>query len=168
MREAIKVELDRLKARSPNGLLTVGVVLEAARLKTNPLHDWPGFTWDAREALKKNLESEARELIREYMVVIVTPSGPVRTRHFVSLASDRVIGGGYRLISEVLDDEAMSAQLLADALAELESFQVRYRRLQELVGVFREIDAVRERHPPQRAKQQPRGKRGGEDGRRAA
>jgi hypothetical protein len=144
MKADIKRELDLLKAQSANGRITTRMVIERARNKRSALHKH--FTWNAQEALRKNLENEARALLREYSVVIVTPAGPVRTRHFVSLATDRTNGGGYRAIADVLDNEELTDRLLEDALAELEAFTSRYRKLEQLAGVFREIERLREQH----------------------
>lgn len=149
MRAEVKRELDRLKARSPDGKLSIASVIEAARDKQNVLHS--AFTWDSRDALKKNLENEARALLREYQVVIVTPSGPISTRHFVSLSSDRQLGGGYRYVQDVLSDEDMSAQLLQDALAELAAFQQRYNRLEQLAGIFKELSELQEKFRPKKS-----------------
>lgn len=155
MRAAIRAELDRLKAKSKDGRLMPRAVIAAARSPKSPLH--AAFTWDKNKALEQNLLREAQTLIAEYTVVMMHGDKAIKTRHFVSLTTDRRNGGGYRVVSEVLDDETMTRQLLADALAELASFQAKYRRLSELAGVFAEIERVQERHAPVRRR------RGGED-----
>lgn len=165
MKAEIKRELDRLKARAPEGKLTIATVIDAARDRHSVLHD--AFTWDARDALKANLENEARALLREYQIVIITPSGPISTRHFVSLSSDRQTGGGYRYVQDVLSDEAMSVQLLQDALAELAAFQQRYNRLEQLAGIFKELSALQEKFPPKKSTRKTPKSKGGE-GRAAA
>lgn len=141
MRADVKAELDRLKAANGNNRLDPKMVVAAARDRKNPLHSF--FTWNTREAAEKNLLNEARELIREYTITVtITNNEPIQVRHFVSLSTDRVHGGGYRAIADVLNDEQMTEQLLADALAELQIFQAKYARLQKLLPVFEAIEKV--------------------------
>lgn len=151
MRPEIKQELDRIKAQSPSGRLTVPSVIESAKSKRSPLHN--EFTWDTQEALRKNLETEARNLIQAYHIIVITPSGPVRTRHFVSLSSDRVNGGGYRTVHEVMGDEVARAQLLQDAMLQLEAFKSRFNSLTELSVVFEAIKEVEKKRPRQQKPQ---------------
>lgn len=143
-----RLELDRLMAQSKDGRLHPKVVVDEARPKRSPLHDW--FEWDQKKGHEMNLLNQARDLISSYLVTVRIHGGgpPVRTRQFVSLTTDRVSGGGYRAIAAVLSDEEMTRQLLADALTELESFSAKYRKLEQLAGVMGEIDKVLERHQP--------------------
>ena len=65
---------------------------------------------------------------------------------FVSLTTDRhAKSGGYRIMTDVLSDKEMRAQMLSDALADLEIFKAKYSRLQELSVVFQAIKKVRKR-----------------------
>lgn len=146
MNKAVKVELDRLRAKS-KGLLKTATVIDAARNKSSPLHSQ--FTWDAKKALDKNLQAEARDLIREYTIVVQLEEGKaVRTRHLVSLSTDRQAGGGYRALGDVFKDVDLAKTLLNDALAELAAFKAKYSRLVELAQVFSTIDEVLEKHSP--------------------
>lgn len=61
---------------------------------------------------------------------------------FVSLSGDRYDGRGYRITTEVVRDEDLRAQMLEDALAELDVFRIKYRRLRELAAVFSAIRRV--------------------------
>lgn len=139
MKAAIRAELDRLKQK--DGRLMAQAVIDAARPKDSIMHD--EFTWDRDEALEKNLLTEARHLISEYMVCITVGDRSVRTRHFVSLLSDRKIGGGYRPIQEVMGDSEMRQQILDDALNALAALQSRYRHLAELAEVFSALERVK-------------------------
>jgi hypothetical protein len=133
-------ELDALKAKAPNRVLTPQAVVTAARKKTSALHKY--FTWSQKEAAEKYLLWEARKVITAYVTVEITSSGPVKTRGYVSLTTDRVNGGGYRAVSDVLSDDEMAQQMLDDALAELEVFSSKYRRVQQLRPVFDAIEEV--------------------------
>lgn len=146
MKAAIKKALDELKLQ--NGKLMPQIVIDAARPKESVLHG--EFTWDAKDALRKNLQREAGELIQAYKVTIIVGDRSVKCRNFVSLSSDRISGGGYRQINSVLDDEMLRQVLIADALGELETFRLKYHRLNELAGLFAEIDKIQQ-HDEQKA-----------------
>lgn len=141
MKAAIRAELDRLKQK--DGRLMAQAVVDAARPRDSILHD--EFTWDRDEALEKNLLSEARELIANYTVVVHVGDRTTRTRHFVSLSSDRKIGGGYRPIEIVMSDAEMRQQLLDDAINALAAVQARYQHLVELAEVFSALETVKSR-----------------------
>lgn len=130
--DPVKVELLRI-AQSHGGLLRPADVVQAARPSTSILH--PHFEWDDTEAAEKYRLNQARALIR-VTVEYIAPgrSGPDRV--FVSLSPDRSFGRGYRTIVSVLSDSDMRAQLLADAITELETFRRKYARLNELSEVF--------------------------------
>jgi hypothetical protein len=141
MRADVKAELDRLKAANGNNRLDPMAVVAAAKDRNSPLHSF--FTWNTREAAAKHLLFEARQLIQQYTITVsIKENEPIQVRHFVSLSTDRVHGGGYRAIADVLSDEQMTDQLLADALAELQVFQAKYARLQKLKPVFDAIAKV--------------------------
>jgi hypothetical protein len=149
----IKKELDRLKAKSPNRLLEPSVVVAAAKSPKSPLHGC--FEWRTQHAAQKYLLHQARQLLAAYTVVVTTTSGePIKVRHFVSLTSDRVNGGGYRSLPDVMNDEELSDQMLADALSELQLFQIKYSRLKQLQPIFDEIDNLRQtrRIPPKKGR----------------
>jgi hypothetical protein len=155
--KAIKAELDRLKAKSSNGLIEPKAVIAAARNLKSPLHGC--FEWNSKRAAEKYLLHQARQLISQYTVVVTTQSGePIQVRHFVSLTTDRVNGGGYRSLNDVMSDEQLAHQMMDDALAELQLFQIKYSRLKQLQPVFDAIDEVRttRRVPPKRKRGEAR------------
>lgn len=116
-------------------------VVEAARPKTSPLHDY--FTWDDSYAAQQWRLEQARQLIRVVVDVIDMPDKTQReVRVFVSLPSDRHSEGGYRILSRVLNDEEKKEELLEDALRELIRFREKYDMLKELAGIFKVIDKL--------------------------
>lgn len=154
MKEAVRKELDRLASAAPNGRLMPRRVIAEARKSTSPLHG--EFTWDERAGFEKNLLWEARQLLSRYYVVVTRGNEQIKTRHFMALAADRQNGGGYRLITSILSDKDMRANMLADAIKELksfhENFRAKYYGLDELSEVFDAIDRVLEAtvNPPPR------------------
>ena len=121
-----------------NGALHVKDVIQAARNKSNPLHSW--FDWDKTRAVQRDLEQQARTLIREYTMIVQYGEKRIETRQFVSLRPDRASGGGYRVLTEVMNDTELRAQLLNDALAELQMIRAKYAHLQELAEIWTLID----------------------------
>lgn len=134
--DAIRAEIERLKS---DGVIRPVDVVEAAREESSPLHDW--FQWDDSEAAHQYRLIQARNMLRVYVKVADSDNEPVQA--FVSLTTDRVkAGGGYRAMVDVLSDETMSAQLLQDALTQLNNMRQKYGRLQQLVKVWEEVDRV--------------------------
>lgn len=133
--DAIRQELDRLKA---DGLIHPADVVNAARNEDSPLH--PLFQWDDGEAAHQYRLLQARKVLQVYVVVQEAEGRNVRA--FVSLTSDRVQGGGYRAMTEVMSDDDMRAQLLHDALVQLQNMRKKYKGLQELYKVWSALDEV--------------------------
>lgn len=132
-------ELKQIAAEN-DGLLLPEQVVRAARPKTSPLHS--RFEWNEGRAAHAYRIWQARQLIR--VVVEHIPQSREPTEVFVSLTTDRK-DGGYRIQTEVLSDRQMREQLLADALAELELFREKYRKIRELASVFAAIRTVTKR-----------------------
>lgn len=132
-------ELERIRAAHPDGLLTAEAVVAAAEDDGSPLHPW--FVWDDTAAARKYRLAQARALIRVSVTVLPAGDREFTTRAFVSLAGDRLHnGGGYRAIGAVLSAADLRADLVATALAELESLRRRYAHLSELAEVFASVD----------------------------
>ena len=131
-----QLELERL-ARKSGGVLDPVNVVAAATNPKSPLHD--KFTWDDSEAAIQHRLWQARQLIR--VVVRMVPNTDVQERVWVSLMNDRG-AVGYRALVDVLSDDEMRFQLLAEAKAEFQVFRAKFGRLQELAGVFAEMDKV--------------------------
>lgn len=131
-----RVAIEELKKilKKNRGKLYEEDIIDAAKPKDSPLHCY--FTWDNDKAAEKCRIIEARKLIR---IVVETPKGfdkPMRV--FVSLTTDREEDGGYRMVTTVLSDRSMRAQMLQDALDDLRILEAKYSNLTELAGVFKE------------------------------
>ena len=135
-------ELKRIAADN-GGILTAENVVLAASDPQSPLH--PKFTWDDTKAAHAYRLWQARQLISvtvEYIGRDDEQAEP--TRVFVSLTTDRKSEGGrYRQTAAVMRQKSLRAQLLADAMQEMERFQVKYARLKELAEVFEAMRRVR-------------------------
>ena len=140
----IQRELRRI-AKENGGILKPEAVVDAARPEDSPLHG--RFCWADDEAARLYRIFQARQLIR-VSVQVVTGKGEKEyvVRAFVSLSPDREEdGGGYRLITTVMGDADMRAQMLSDALSEMELFAEKYGTLTELAEVFVVAASVRKR-----------------------
>jgi len=139
----IRNELVRL-ATEHGGELRPKAVVEAARPDTSPLHN--SFEWDDSEAAEKYRLHQARQLITTVYVVEQVGKRMEAVQVFVSLTTDRKDDGvGYRLSQSVMSDEELRRQMLTDAMADMQRFREKYRRLNELAKVFEAIEHVEQK-----------------------
>ena len=144
--DAIRAELEQLKS---GGLIKPVDVVEFASDPDTALHEC--FTWDDSEAASKYRLWQAQTIIRVYVNVEEGIAEPVRA--FVSLTSDRTqVGGGYRTIVDVMSDEVLRQQMLADALSQFRSMQMKYKSLQQLAKVWAAVDAVEAKSAKRKAR----------------
>lgn len=139
-RSSIKEELTQI-FNEHNGRVPPEAVVEFARDENTALHN--EFEWDDDEAAHQFRLEQARRIIRLNIEVIETPNGNVRMPMFVSLVSDRKSGGGgYRALTDVMSNAEMRAQLLQQAIDELQRVRRKYESLRELTPVFAALDRV--------------------------
>lgn len=132
-------ELRRI-ANENGGILQPETVVERARPVNSPLHS--RFTWDNSQAAHAYRIWQARQLIRVSVEMIEGISDPVNV--FISLTSDRNRdSGGYRVMTEVLSDSELKAQMLRDCLEELNIVQKKYSTLRLLARVWREVKRIK-------------------------
>jgi hypothetical protein len=136
--EQVINELKRIASEN-RGILLPEAVVQAAKPRTSPLHDY--FEWDDSEAAKQWRIHTARKLINVCVELIGPKEDEREMRVFVSLRSDRD-EGGYRLLDLVISTRNLRDQLLEDALEEMKYFREKYRDLQELAEVFEAMDNV--------------------------
>jgi hypothetical protein len=137
-RRAAELEVIRNKT---GGALQPADVVKFARNPKTALHG--AFCWDDGEAAEQYRLWQARQVIRVCVTVREEVEGPP-VRAYVSLQEDRG-DVGYRLLDDVMSDEEMREQLLAQALAELNRWKVRYQQLRELAPVFEAAENVSRR-----------------------
>lgn len=148
---SIKEELTQIFQKH-NGSLPPEAVVEFARNKNTALH--AEFEWDDTEAAHQFRLVQARNIIRLNIDIVETPNGNVRVPVYVSLVSDRRSGLGYRALTDVMSDADMRAQLLQQAIDELQRVRRKYESLRELAPVFSALDRVARnasRRPTRRA-----------------
>jgi hypothetical protein len=134
----VRSELLALQDRARDHILHVEEVWSWAKSHTrSALHR--SIEWDVDKAAKEYQFWQIRRLIAVHIVV---PDG---TPQIVSLSIDRVEGGGYRRVSDVLQNRALSEIMLKDALADLERVRLRYSKVKELTDVWAAVDKVRTR-----------------------
>jgi hypothetical protein len=136
--DKVLAELEKIR-KADGGLLKPESVVAFAENPKTALHS--RFEWDNDEAAHQHRLWQARHLIRVFVTVLPGTDTPTET--FVSLAPDRNPDGGYRAIAEVMRDGDLRGKLLAQAMAEAESWAERYRHLDELAGVFAAIERVK-------------------------
>lgn len=129
---AVRITLEAIREAS-GGTLRPADVVASARGEDSPLH--PYFTWDDGDAAERWRLQEAMALIRVHVMVVKGVADPVKT--YVSLRRDRSEGSvGYRRLVDVMNDEELRAHLLADALADVRTFQRKYRNLTEMAQII--------------------------------
>jgi hypothetical protein len=130
-------ELKRI-AEENDGLLQPEIVVEKARPATSPLHH--KFDWNNTSAARKYRIWQARQLIAVSVQMIDGVNNPVDV--FVSLTSDRR-QGGYRVMTDVLSNSQMKAQMLQDAMDELQALKMKYGQLRDLAAVWSAVRKVK-------------------------
>ena len=128
-------EIKRLTAIN-GGIITAEELVNFARDAKSPLHKF--FEWNDTAAARQYRILQARDILR--IVVEIVPNGNRNETMRVTAHLTSDTKGGYRLTTDILSDEEMTAQLLSDALAELTAFQNKYRRLKQLSSVFTAIE----------------------------
>lgn len=128
-------ELDRIYKK--NGTLDPSDIVEESKSETAPLHDC--FEWDDKVAADKYRIEQAGCLVRCIVTTMESKEKePVKVRAFVHTKSN------YTPIEVVVGKPEMMESLLKTAISELNSFQKKYSNLQELSGVFGEIQRLNE------------------------
>jgi hypothetical protein len=124
-------------ASEPGGLTPRTFQMAAAnpahRAHRHAIH----YNWDDQSCGLKYRDGQSRALFR--VVWTVEPLSDKETRAFVSLRDDRP--SGYQTISSVLSSSELTDRLLAQALADLEAFERRYKMLEEIVDLVKQARA---------------------------
>jgi hypothetical protein len=145
----VKEELLALRAADASGMLRPAVALAWAKRHPNSaLH--AALEWDNDTAAEAHRLDQIRRLISLHVVSV--EGDPL----LVSLSLDRVKGGGYRAIDDVLASRDLSAIMLADALGELERVQAKYSHVRELTAVWEQVRGARRRRREAAEETRPR------------
>lgn len=141
-RPKIRAELEAIQSANSDNLLMVDDVIAFAKDKKTALHK--ALPWDDRKAAHICRRMIVRRLIRQFTVVVKAHE-PRIVKAYVSLVPHRSQGGGYMRTIDVLRNEDLTAQMLADAHQEFTRFRHKYESLREFMPVFAAYDASSDR-----------------------
>ena len=120
--------------------VTAKELLDDSRDANAPLH--PCFEWNNDIAAEKYRLSQASYLIRSLEVRYIGDTTPRTVRAYLSVTpSPSRQQGKFVGIDVILSKENYRKQVLSNALIELRAFQRKYSTQEELLGVFKAIDA---------------------------
>lgn len=138
-------ELERIR-KAGDGELSAVAVVEAARLKTSPLHPQI-FDRSPKSAAVEYYKARARQMIAS--VIITFGEKPdIKTRAFSVVREEqsgvdsRRTAKFYGSTEEALKDPDHRQYVLASALREAAGWRKRYAALSELALIFNAIDKV--------------------------
>lgn len=145
-KQAFKTKWEELSHLAERGLLKPEKVVEFAEDDETHLHKC--FEWDNSKAAERYRLNQARQQISMYVMVVQSPKGPVKIRAFQSLPSDRISGGGYRKTTDILQDDALVAELVNSAMKDLATVRQRYEAVSALSPVWEAAEEVAKRVLP--------------------
>ena len=124
---------------------TVGLsaesVVNVSRDENAPLHN--EFEWDDEIAGEEWRKHQARRMISNLTITMeIDNKEPVMVRAYMSLDRNE---SKFDSIGTILTNEKKTTSLLNLAMKELISFERKYATLEELAGVFKEIDKLKEK-----------------------
>lgn len=136
----IEKELRALHSR--DGVLTCEAVLEAARPKNSPLHDY--FTWEDSRAAERYRLIEAGRLIATVKIEYRHKKDPqiIYTPAFIPTGTSSEGKRQYYPVEEVAKNDFLREKALADARREMESTRARYSHLVDLLELSTEVFAA--------------------------
>lgn len=124
------------------GFVTPEMVLEDAKNKNSPLHDY--FDWNDREAAASWRIEQAKYLIRHIVVTIINDEKPETIRQFYSITPTSEMKSDaprvYVTLDSVLSDVDKRKEVIGYALRELEGWKARYKQYSELSGLIEILD----------------------------
>ena len=121
------------------GTVTPPQYLKAAASEKSPLHNT--LTRDPVEAIRKCHLSEARQILRELVVIDTDQPDAEPMPVFVHVSTDDE-GPRYMEIAAVMADPELSSSAVGEALTLLRGIQRRFKHLDELRSVWATLDDV--------------------------
>lgn len=135
---------DALEAiREKKGEHCAADIVEAARPKRSPLHG--AFEWDDSKAAQEYRLVQAGTLRRSIEVVYAeAPEIPTRAFEVSRVVHEPKgkVTRYFQSTDEVMSDPDKRAAVLTEALRQLQALRTKFRALQELAIVWREVDTV--------------------------
>lgn len=141
----MSIESELLALKAEDGLIHVEIAHAwALNNKESELHG--AIDWDVERGAFQWQLQQIRNIIR--VNIVYEDQSP----RVVNLKIDRVSGGGYRLLEEVIPAIDLRNQMLNEALAEIERVKNKYSALKELCRIWDAAQAVKQQ---QQIEQQP-------------
>jgi hypothetical protein len=134
-------ELERIK--EAYGGIVPKAIVDESRTEDAVLHEC--FDWNDETAAEAYREVQAREIIRNVVVVKTTNEEGqknITVRAFVPVSTEEEQPKKYITIDEAMADDEFRQQIVEQALKELVSFKAKYGHLKELSEVFTAIDKL--------------------------
>jgi len=142
-------ELERIQKEN-GGLLTPSLVIEEARKKSSPIHNY--FEWDKDKAQEKYLLYQARQLINSIEVVVSFNGEEKEIRRYLNVTqqneTDEEPERVYAVTEKVLSDSELRNQVLERAIREVEYWKEKYKTYKELSPIFTAIENTKKKIKP--------------------
>jgi ADP-dependent phosphofructokinase/glucokinase len=129
-KEVVASELKRIVER--DGVLTPKNVVDEARDTNSPIHDL--FDWNDETAGEKYRIWQARQLI----VTVKVEFNDKQVDAYYNIRAEVVPQQGYYSLDQVISDEAIYQDVLAQAIKELKYWHDKYKEIKELSGLVDE------------------------------
>lgn len=120
-------------------------VIEAAQDKHSAIHDY--FEWDNEIAGAKYRTHQARQLLNHLTVIVKTDGEEREQKAYLNVSvitEEGRVEQIYVTINRALTDDEFRAQILAQAIKEIEYWQQKYEEYSELGAIFQAIEAAKE------------------------
>lgn len=136
------VEKELRAIHSRDGVLTCEAVVDAARPKNSPLHDY--FTWSDSFAAERYRLIEAGRLIATVRIEYTPKKATqvVYTPAFIPTGTSSEGKKQYYPVEEVTKNDFLREKALADARREMENTRDRYSHLVDLLELSTEVFAA--------------------------
>lgn len=136
------IEKELRAIHSRDGVLTCEAVLEAARPKNSPLHNY--FTWDDSRAAERYRLIEAGRLIATVKIEYAPKKAAqvVYTPAFIPTGTSSEGRRQYYPVEEVTKNDFLREKALADARNEMENTRARYSHLVDLLELSTKVFAA--------------------------
>jgi len=138
-------ELERISNLN-NGQLDAKNVVETAKDKSSPLHDY--FEWDTSKAAENFRVYQARLLINHITVIVKYNGSQRETKAFFSVNSTpdgEKMNKTYVTINRVLGEPELRSQVIKTALSEAEYWKSKYTQYVELGKIFNAIEQTKKK-----------------------
>ena len=129
--------IEQMQALEQEGNLSAKGLLDANRPEDAPLHN--EFEWNDGVAAEKYREQQARHIINS---IVMVQEGAQPVRNFFKVSEGK---SNYTSLSVIMERQDTREALLRQARRELAAFEMKYKALEELAGVFNEIHKVEEK-----------------------